>query len=156
MHRTRPSLLQTLRRLLTLAVCVAPRATGFESTPPRVGEAAHCEPTSKLLIAAEFLAPSCEVAVAGIDYTVAFDDDEQVIYVGVSDPDFETEEGIQVGSTLEEVLETGAAPSVAEPGWVFHTRLPSGWRPTFTHGDSLTETPLPAGFFRAARLGDDG
>ena len=95
------------------------------------------------LVGAAQLLPSCEVTEGGITFLVAADTDAMVRYVSVSDPRFFTPEGITVGSWLGEVLAAGGMQPQAEPGWAFHSELPSGWAAAFVNGPTMTEQPLP-------------
>jgi hypothetical protein len=108
---------------------------------PLIGEESPCEAESvemRLISAGQF-ADSCQVTVDEVRFMVALDRDGRIVYVGVTDAEFETPEGIRVGSTLVDVLEAGAGVPQKESGWAFHTLLPSGWRAAFTTGESLTE-----------------
>ncbi len=95
------------------------------------------------LVGTAQLLPSCEVTDGGITFLVAADPDAVVKYVSVSVPRFATPEGITVGSRLGEVLAAGGMQPQAEPGWAFHSKLPSGWAAAFVNGPTMTEQPLP-------------
>jgi len=80
-----------------------------------------------------------EAKIAGVAYSVAVDDDNRLIFISTDDPRFQTPEGLSVDSTLEQVLATGARQPIAEKGWAFHTRLPSGWSAAFVSGPGKTD-----------------
>jgi len=124
---------------IALITCSWHSALGEQ--PPVIGEDCPCDADSgeRVLISAGQFAESCQVTVDKVAFTVARDRAGGVLYVDVSDTKFETPEGIRTGSTLADVLKAGAAMPQKEPGWAFHTRLPSGWRAAFTTGESLTE-----------------
>lgn len=84
------------------------------------------------------------MSVHGTNFVVAVSPDGRIRYVATTDARFITPEGIRVGSPLAAVLATGAAAPTAEPGWGFHTALPSHWSVAFTNGAGLSESPLPA------------
>ena len=88
------------------------------------------------------LSPYREVRVGGVLYRVAVDKEARVSYVETFDRAFRTPEGLAVGSTLEDVLATGAEPPWGEPGWAYHTKLPSGWSAAFVAGRERTDGPL--------------
>jgi hypothetical protein len=128
--------------LIALVICSCSSASGHQ--PHEIGEECPCDADSgeMVLISAGRFAESCQVTVQEVPFTVARDRAGRIVYVDVADTRFETADGIRVGSTLADVLKAGAAVPQKEPGWAFHTLLPSGWRAAFTTGESLTdETP---------------
>jgi len=109
--------------------------------------------SNHLMTASAQLWPYREVRIEGVAYDIASNREGRVAYIGTSDPAFKTPEGLSVGSTLEEARATGAKPPWPEPGWAYHTELPSGWSAAFTVGPEMTGGPLEPGakvvfFFR--------
>jgi hypothetical protein len=119
---------------------------------PDLGQPFPCVPTGLMMIKSAQFSPTCKVVYNRIPFDVAgdFGWDQtvplgaRVVYVAVDDPRFQTREGIHVGSSLADVLKTGAMTPKPEPGWAFHTRLDSGWNAAFVVGPELTGEPLPA------------
>lgn len=97
-----------------------------------------------LLAASAQMWPFREMSIGGVTYRVAVNGKHLVAYLATSDPNFRSPEGLSVGSTLEQVLATGAQAPGAEPGWAYHTKLPSGWSAAFISGPGLTVAPLQA------------
>ena len=95
-----------------------------------------------LLVSSAQLWPHQEMEFSGIKYDIATNDKSQVAYISTSDPNFHTPEGLFVGSTLEQVLTAGAKTPWREPGWAYHTPLPSGWSAAFVSGRGMTDSPL--------------
>jgi hypothetical protein len=89
--------------------------------------------------------PYREVWVDGVLYTVASNREGHVAFIATSDPKFRTPEGLSLQSSLEDVTAAGAKPPWAEPGWAYHTKLPSGWEAAFTCGCEMTGCPLKTG-----------
>ena len=87
--------------------------------------------------------PYQQITVSGLSYGVAVNKQSgKVAYVDIRDPKFKTPEGLSVGSTLEQVLATGAKAPWGEPGWAYHTQLPSGWSAAFVVGRGMADGPL--------------
>jgi hypothetical protein len=103
------------------------------------GRPVHFEMTSSAS-----LEPAYAVTLNGVDFVVAVSRDDVVRYIATVDRRFSTPDGIHVGSSLCSVLAAGAASPLSEPGWGFHTLLPSRWSVGFTNGTGLSETPLPS------------
>ena len=113
---------------------------------PKLGDPFPCEPwqvREQLLIASAQTAAACDVTLDGLTFIVARDAHSRIIYVAVSDPRYQTVEGIHPGSSLADVLKTGAREPLPELGWAFHTRLTSGWNAAFVNGPEMTRKPLP-------------
>src|SRR5262245_10058239 len=113
---------------------------------PKLGDPFPCEPwqvREQLLIASAQTAPACDIVLDGLTFTVARDGHLKIIYVAVSDPRYQTAEGIHPGSSLTDVLKARAREPLPEPGWAFHTRLASGWNAAFVNGPEMTRKPLP-------------
>jgi len=89
------------------------------------------------------LDPAYWAMLNGTNFVVAVSQDNLVRYLATTDARFSTPEGIHVGSSLSSVLAAGAAPLMAEPGWGFHTLLPSRWSVAFTNGVGFSDPPLP-------------
>jgi len=87
-------------------------------------------------------APYNPILINKVKYDVAVDNGNTVIYIGTNDPKFSSPEGLSIGSTLEQVLATGAQYPKEESGWGFHTKLPSGWSVGFSVGHHMTEDAL--------------
>ena len=110
---------------------------------PEVGDAFSVPPgADHLMIGSSQLSPYRKVRVGGIAYDVAVNREGKVAYVGTDDPKFTTPEGLPVGATLADVLAAGAAQPRSEPGWAYHTELPSGWSAGFVVGPEMTGGPL--------------
>jgi len=99
-------------------------------------------PRGGLLVKPAEFWPYEEARIDGFKMRVAVNDRAEVAYVATADPTFGTREGIAVGSTLAEVRRAGAEAPVAETGWAWVTRLPSGWWAAFVSGEGLTNAPL--------------
>jgi len=95
-----------------------------------------------LMTASAQLWPYKTVRIEGIGYDIASDRKGHVAYIGTSDKAFKTPEGLSVESTLTQVLATGAEAPWPEPGWAYHTKLPSGWSAAFVVGPEMTGGPL--------------
>ena len=85
----------------------------------------------QLLVSASGFSPFETVMVDGIRFEVAVNDHECVEYIATMDPGFRTPDGISPGSTLADVLKSGADKPWNEGGWAAHTELPSGWSAAF-------------------------
>jgi hypothetical protein len=142
---------RTAGSFVLAAVMLAAQSSGPISDVPSLGDPFPCVPTTMLVIRSAQMSPSCLVIRNRIPFEVAGDfawgrpvpPDARVVYVAVKDPAYRTTEGIRVGSSLAEVLRSGAAAPQAERGWAFHTQLKSGWRAAFLSGIELTRKPLP-------------
>lgn len=87
-----------------------------------------------LLISSSGWIPFETVTVEGIRFEVGVNDHDCVDYVATFEQAFKTPEGISPGSSLADVLATGAAKPWDEWGWAAHATLPSGWSVAFESG----------------------
>ena len=88
------------------------------------------------------------VEVLGVTYGIGVNTNTlKVAYIDTNDPKFKTSEGLAVGSTLSQVLATGAERPRAELGWAFHTQLRSGWSAAFVITDDPLEPTSKVAFF---------
>jgi len=109
---------------------------------PQLGASfAISDKSNMQMIAAGQISPARLVRHAGIEYTVAVDRSSHIIYIATSDPAFKTPESFTVTSTLAQLLTSGIPQPWQEPGWAYHTALPSGWQAAFTI-DLSTESSL--------------
>jgi len=126
--------------LLGGALNAAPQAS---DRVPEIGEP-HALPRSsfQMMVASAQTWPYETIEVSGVTYGIAINTNTlKIAYVDTRDPKFKTL-GLTVGSTLQEVLATGAEKPWAEPGWAYHTKLRSGWSAAFVEGTSMTNLPL--------------
>jgi hypothetical protein len=79
------------------------------------------------------------VVVKDVVYDVAINQDSIIVFIGTSDTNFRTPEGIKVGTPLSKVLSLTQEKLFEERGWAYHVRLPSGWRAAFTVGHTMTD-----------------
>jgi hypothetical protein len=144
--------LRTLRAALCLALAIfapacarrpelPPRPVLQVAAEPRLGATLPVEaPSSYMTLAASAQTyPSYLVRYKGLLYEVGIDPQRTIQYILMMDANFKTPEGIRRGSSLADVLATGAKPLFHEPGWGCHTQLPSGWRAAFPFGDHQGE-----------------
>ena len=131
-----------MNRALVLSILLALGCSSPSSVPELGDRLVLPSGSDLLLVASSQTWPHKEFKVSGITYDIASDDKNLVAYVSTQDPSFRTPEGLGVGSTLEQTLATGAKSPWAEPGWAFHTRLPSGWSAAFVSGRGMTDSPL--------------
>ena len=100
-------------------------------------------PPMIVMIGSSQLSYHQQIIVSSISYGVAVDDQcGKVIYISTGDTKFKTPEGLSVNSTLNQVVATGAKTPWPEPGWAYHTELPSGWSAAFFVGSYATGEPL--------------
>ncbi len=139
MNRIRYSL------LIALLGCNLPNAV------PNLGDHYQIQkPGMSMMVASAQTWPYEDAYYSGIKFGIGVNRQDRIAYVVTHDAKFKTPEGIFVGSTLEDVLKAGAAPTWYEPGWAHHTKLPSGWSVAFnafsSQGGRITEiNPLPPG-----------
>jgi hypothetical protein len=108
-----------------------------------LGVAIPCEadPTQLFLIAASQMSPGCEAVIDESRFYFAANQGGTVAFISTRDPRFFTPEGVSVGSTLKEVLGAGGNEVIAEPGWGFYSRLPSGWAARFSGVPGVSGAP---------------
>ncbi|MCP5538969.1 MAG: hypothetical protein H7A52_02360 [Akkermansiaceae bacterium] len=112
--------------------------------------------------------PACEISVNGVVYSIALGDERRVVSISTKDPGFETENGLSVNSTLEDISKFTKSELIREPGFGYILELPSGWVAGFFMGQTGTESPPGLGtkvgwFFKRVRcshlgeiwIGDD-
>jgi len=87
-----------------------------------------------LQVSASGWLPFETVTVEGIRFEVGVNRHDCVDYIATFDATFSTPEGISPGSTLDDVLATGAKAPWNEWGWAAHTELASGWSVAFESG----------------------
>jgi len=137
-------------QLVLVALALAlPCASAREASPtvvaiePQLGAAfAMPHPSHLEMIASAQMSPATQIRYAGVIYTVAVSRAGRIVYVATSDPAFKTPEGFTITSQLSQLLSTGISQPLREPGWAYHTSLPSGWHAAFTSGQSYTGSPL--------------
>ena len=81
---------------------------------------------------------SYNITVDNIDFFMAVDKDNKIIYIGTTDKNFITSEGINIGSTLQDVMNVSEKSMIKETGWAYYVPLPSGWNAAFTEGEEMT------------------
>ncbi len=91
------------------------------------------------MISSSQFSPSHNLVVEGLSYTVATDNDGKVVYIGTSDPDFETDNGLRIGSTLQDVRSVTANRLLNEKGYGYTIHLPSGWTAGFFMGEHAAD-----------------
>lgn len=73
-----------------------------------------------------------------IEYKIAVDTNNKIVYIETKDNNFKTDEGIKIGTSLENVLELTSFNMLEEKGWAFYLPLNSGWNAAFVVGESMT------------------
>jgi len=110
--------------------------------PPVIGQELPAKiRRSYLMIASGQIAPQDRIVGKGLDFDVALDELNRIIFISTKDPTFRTPEGIGPQATLEEVLAHGGSPVIYETGWAHYSMLPSGWCAGF-YGASYNEKGL--------------
>jgi hypothetical protein len=103
------------------------------------------------------LVPYVNRSYAGINFRLAVNSDEFLVFISTQDPNFRTPEHLGVGATSNEVFAAGGGAIVNEPGFPPYSPLPSGWCAQFPErsmncvGFSLPDAPetlLVTGFFK--------
>jgi hypothetical protein len=109
--------------------------------PPVIGqELPPKHRTTFLMIASGQMAPQDRIVGKDVDFDVALDDQNRIIFISTKAPFFRTPEGLSLGVTLEEVLAHGGSPVIYETGWAHYSVLPSGWCAAFV-GPSYNKQP---------------
>ena len=62
-----------------------------------------------------------------MDFTLGLDKDSRITFISTSDENFQTPEGITIGSPLTTAVELSEMDVVAEHSWVWYVKLPSRW-----------------------------
>jgi hypothetical protein len=77
--------------------------------------------------------PAYRIVRDSIPYLVGFDEKKNaIVYICPDDPQkFKTPEGIQVGTSLNDVTAIAKSSPIRRPGWAYVLRLPSGWNAAF-------------------------
>ena len=131
--------------LVLVVLLSACRTTGINSNTelsPYIGETFPIlKRTSLLMIGPSQASPSTKIVNHGIEYTVAVDNSDEIIYISTDSPAFHTPEGFSLGSNLEEILASGGSEVVYETGWAHYSVLPSGWCAAF-YGDLVNNKQL--------------
>ena len=83
------------------------------------------------LISSAQVWPSGIRSIGGIEYTIATDSNERVVFISTNSARFQTPEGLSTNSTLEQAQRMGGQNLVYEGGWQYYTCLPSGWCAAF-------------------------
>lgn len=92
-----------------------------------------------LLTSHSNFAPTYEITLNGILYTIAINDQKEIIYLDTIDPDFKTEEGFNMKTTFKEIFaKTNQVKK--EPDWAFYIPLKSGWNAAFKISRSESES----------------
>lgn len=101
--------------------------------------------------------PFIHKTYAGVQFKLAVDPDEMLVYIATEDPNFRTPEGLGINATLQEVLAAGGQAVTNEEGFHRFSKLPSGWYAAFPNSppndfglptfDAPTELKVTA-FFR--------
>jgi hypothetical protein len=127
----RPSFVPLSLSLCIIVACSA--GVRVPSTLPEIGQRMPCQvsKTNIYMISSAQLSPGCEVKVGGITFFFASNDRNRIVYLSTEDPSFSTPEGIRVGSVLTDVLSSGGGEVLAEGGYAYYCRLPSGWYAQF-------------------------
>ena len=96
---------------------------------PRIGDPMPCIPSDTMMymIRSAQLAWGCEIVVDGAKFFVGTIDKKRIAYISTEDHLVTTPEGIHVGNRLDDVLHANGSEIIAEPGWGYFSRLPSGW-----------------------------
>jgi GH43 family beta-xylosidase len=90
------------------------------------------DPIQGLIIRSSQILPFIERTYDGIDYYIAFTEEEHRIeYISTTDTRYRTIEGIAVGSTLQDVLKASDSAPMNERGWSSFVELSNGWFAAF-------------------------
>ena len=100
------------------------------------------DPSSAVLVAAGRNLPGCLTSVDGVFMAVASEDGGRVAYLATTSQSFQTREEIRIGSSLAEVRAHGGGAVVAEPGWGYYSKLPSGWCARFAGTPGVSAMPV--------------
>lgn len=92
-----------------------------------------------LLTSHSNFAPTYEITIDGIMYTIAINEQKKIIYIDTIDPNFKTEEGFCMKTTFKEIFAT-TNQIKKEPGWAFYIPLKSGWNAAFKISRSESES----------------
>jgi hypothetical protein len=104
------------------------------------GQAAEGEKNIKLsrkvLEASSKFRDFVTVEIGGIQYDIAYDDENTITFIATSDPNFITNEGYSVNkTTLAEIKNADANYETGyEPGWAYFAKLGDNWKAGFEEG----------------------
>jgi hypothetical protein len=88
-----------------------------------------CNPADSIqwIIASAQTAQGCEINRDGVRFFVATIDHKRISYISTEDGNFVSPEGIHVGNSRDDVLKAKGTEMIAELGWAYYSKLPSGW-----------------------------
>jgi len=116
----------------------------------------NIQPDGLLMISASQLQTFYVSKYNNIEYDIAVDDQNIIIYIGTQDSNFVTEDKLRVGDPLALALENAISELMLESGWAYYVELKSGWKAMFTTGPHMTDSiPKPDSpirlFFKRSR-----
>jgi len=128
--------MRPLTALIMLAQVGCLHVDWLVAKPPVIGqELLPRQRMTYLLIAPGQMAPQDRITGKNIDFDVALDDSNRIIFISTRAPSFRTPEGLSPRATLKEVLAHGGSSVVYETGWAHYSVLPSGWCAAFLGAD---------------------
>ena len=100
-----------------------------------------CMPSDTIMymIKSAQLAWVCEIVVDGAKFVVGTIDKKRIAYISTEDHQIMTPEGIHVGDSFDVVRHANGSEILAEPGWGYFSRLPSGWNAVYSGVPGLDE-----------------
>jgi len=124
--------MRRLTALLMLAQFGCMHVDWLVVKPPVIGqELLPKHRMTYLMIASGQMAPQDRVVGKNVDFDVALDDSNRIIFISTKAASFRTPEGLGPQATLRDVLAHGGSPVIYETGWAHYSVLPSGWCAAF-------------------------
>ncbi len=115
-------------------------------TPPELGSKFIVTMRSdcRIYITETELAPKYEVLFEDIQYSLASNPKNEIVFIACEDPLFSTSEGLSVGDPLSDVRLHSRDAIVFEENFAFFVSLPSGWYAAFVPRNMSDYEDLPA------------
>jgi hypothetical protein len=96
-------------------------------------------PDSLFLVSSGQMSPFKTVNIDNINFQLVKDSQGDTSFVGTWDKSFQTPEGYQVGTSLQQIKKMYRDKLQEEPGWGYYIKLPSKWSLHFVVGRTATD-----------------